>query len=335
MGGWIPGSSAVWSPRAAIRQLMVRTRWRSPDTNRILGLLYAVKKDAMSFDWSRVRDGWALSQRAAEASASPDDVSVSDRWRENMPVVPIAITGLRGAGKTVLSQALTDQIGNDYKLPRQSETPEKYLGSFVSQTRENRYAVVVVPAQGSTTRSETVDQIFQGSSYPDGIIHVVCWGYNKVWAAHTMQSLFEEKRKEHPELSYLDFVRNQNLQDELKDFQETARYVRRWWSEGRRVWFVLAVAKSDLYWPRINDVRDYYLPRTGDRGSRFCDALRDLVDPFADADPDGQPRVAAIPVSCYRDPYGAGALEPSLNDDGTAALVHRFRAVIEGFCKHG
>jgi hypothetical protein len=84
----------------------------------------------MSEYWERVEQRWAASMEAARTGRIDDSAQLR-RQRMTffpLPSVPIAVTGVRGAGKSVIYDALAGRIGKSYVPAGRSEHMDRFRG---------------------------------------------------------------------------------------------------------------------------------------------------------------------------------------------------------------
>jgi hypothetical protein len=255
---------------------------------------------------------------------------------------PIAITGLRGAGKTLLYESLIGKVGQsgvDYVVKGRSNDVEKHKTLLISRNGKIRIGAIVIPGQDSDERGAALGKYFSGGKFPAGVIHVVCWGYNRIWESYERQSVRQELSVKRVPVD-LEAVNKWNLNRELRDFTDTCQLLKdAWGTRKKQVWLIIAVAKCDLFWPQMADVRDYYIPNASvsapreaaQRESEFCGILRDFVGYVGEANC----RLAVVPVSCYPEEY---MFEPGIaraaeaNPARTQVLVNTFRNMVGEFC---
>ncbi|SEF16498.1 hypothetical protein [Jiangella alba] len=188
---------------------------------------------------------------------------------------PIVICGPPGAGKTVLYGALAQLIRSGDPDSRRSPRIEKHTAQFGSGRRRTRAVVTVIPGQDSLERDEAMDDTMRGDASPHGLVYVACWGHNRIWQRTDQREvaarLTTGTRHVDP-----DEVRAWHLDKELLDFRTLVRDLIDQQVATRLRWLIVVVSKADLYWNRIDEARDYYLPRPGGRQSPFGELLRDL-----------------------------------------------------------
>lgn len=207
---------------------------------------------------------------------------------------PILITGRSGAGKSALYGALTGEVGLGYHTDVSPDWERHRVVLKTPRTRA-RAAVIVVPGQESEERTRALDHTLRKGHAPEGIIHVVCWGYNRLWSdtAHgavrelgTTETLADNEKLREILLGY-----------ERDDFAEMCRLIRGETVRRRLKWMIIVVAKAGLYWDRHPEVGDYYLPGVDSR-SRFRDVLGGLVT----GERTLPPRIVIVPFSAGQEP---------------------------------
>ena len=257
----------------------------------------------MNGDWEQVEARWAAAVEAVRAESTDDAARLRRRRLTFFPLrsVPIAITGVRGAGKSVIYDALADRIGGSYVPRGRSEELEIHEVKTGQRGQRRRSTVNIVPGQVSYNRGQAFTNMFLNGNRPMGVIHVVTWGYDWIWGQAERQAILQylRGRGTEPDLASLLF---ENRKAELKFFRDTCDLIRQAWSSrppGR--WLIVAVAKADLYWPAIDQARNYYLPDSNQNGeSEFRVILRSLV---ADLHEGGIKHLAVLPVSSMSKPF--------------------------------
>jgi hypothetical protein len=288
--------------------------------------------------WDQVQDRWSESVTAADLGSVVPARPLRRQWLPFLPLPtdPIAITGVRGVGKTVLCDALMGQTGEKYNIPPRSRETEDHRVK-TGDRRKVRSQISVVPGQlGSPPeREDIIDELFRERGGPRGVIHVVDWGYDQVWGDDIRRDLSKERASSGAPVD-LKALRGMNLQNERTDFEETCDLLRETWASVSRrnpdIWLVVAVSKCDLYWGKIKAAQRYYVPRPGARReSEFCQMLRSLVDGLTQR---RLRRLAVLPISnlAENQELGPGATATSnLADEKRLALLGKMRAVIGEF----
>lgn len=167
----------------------------------------------------------------------------------------LAVTGMAGAGKTVLFDHLSGKAtGRDYKPPGTSEGPEKGNAKGTA----TRIGLITVPGQSAPARHRANDKIFgakKAKNAVDGVVHVVCNGFAATRREQAAGILVEKGYKTLAE------YRKLRLQEELDDLEDTCGLIRRSIRETRKpAWLVVAVDKLDLYYDALPDAQRRYSP---------------------------------------------------------------------------
>jgi hypothetical protein len=296
--------------------------------------------------WDNVRHRWLAVADAAERA--PNNAAAAGRPMPHVtmkpmsvvplrrPRVPVAVTGLGGAGKTMLYDSLLGKVDLiDYRPKDRSDTVETHRTVIGTDSGKVRVKTIVVPGQWAGPKLDAFRRDFSESRMPSGVIHVVCWGYNRVWESYERQAVLDDLASTRGSGGVnLDVLRARNLDEELEDFRETCVRLKDAWKGRRGVWLIIAVAKCDLFWPGRNLARDYYIPATGRPASesRFCAVLRDLIGYVGEANLQD---VAIVPVSCFPETYifDTGIEQRSdIEPPQISSLVGSLRSVVGEFC---
>ncbi|WP_051808969.1 hypothetical protein [Actinoplanes subtropicus] len=290
--------------------------------------------------WEAVGKRWQHAVRSAHDVRDPGTEMKSVRWWDRRQLSgTIAITGSRGAGKSVLRDALLNRIGHYYVPPDKSLDAEKSRAVLARSRIKRRLGVVVVPGQESRERTRALDQMFDAKlgRSPIGLIHVVCWGHNDPQGASERRAALEEIVAGGKTVD-LEAVLDYNRYAELADFREVCDKVREVWARHPSMWLIIAVAQTHLYWNRIDEASKYYVPREDagadpDDESAFRKALRDLVEDMRKPE---QSRVAILPVASYPQEYRFAArlppVRPVLTPAESRNLMGTFNATLGEFC---
>ncbi|KUL37486.1 hypothetical protein ADL22_21235 [Streptomyces sp. NRRL F-4489] len=246
----------------------------------------------MSDVWDDVRSRWESVRHAVDGGGpGPGDDTAFRRAGPGLSVNPVAVTGEPGAGKTVLYDALVQAIRSGDADSRRSPAIEKHTTVLRAGGRRVRAAVTVIPGQVSAQREQALTGTMRGNASPHGLVHVVCWGHNRIWqrgAQRDVQDVLgEDGRPVDPEA-----VRAWHLHKEAADFRELVDQIIDRQLARRLRWLIVAVSKCDLYWDRLDEARDYYIPGPGSAGgeSPFAALLRDLENETA-------LRLAVVPMA--------------------------------------
>ncbi|WP_433830664.1 hypothetical protein ACQP2E_11445 [Actinoplanes sp. CA-015351] len=288
--------------------------------------------------WEAVGQRW---QAAVDAAGDvPDGRLVTEelRRRDRRELSgTIAITGYRGAGKTVLRDGLLNRIEQNYVPPPKSLVDELHRFTLERGRDLRRMGLVVVPGQSSADRSDSLARIFdpRREIAPAGVIHVVCWGHNTIDSVQDRRTIRKEIEASGREFD-LGALQDWNRQAELEEFRQVAEHVGGVWGRNSTPWLIIAVAQSHLYWNAIERAAHHYVPGWPDpdekkpgqpvpgqpvpgqpvpgqlgRGhsvpgrepepeSEFRQDLRGLVE---DMRTRGQTRIAVLPLASYPNDY--------------------------------
>jgi hypothetical protein len=170
-----------------------------------------------------------------------------------------------------------------------------------------------------------------GTASPHGIIHVVCWGYNKTWQRSGQREIDAALGAEDPDFDQ-ESVREWHLRKEAADFGDLCERLIDQRAAKRLRWMLIAVTKCDLYWDRIDLARDYYIPGGTGNESDFCTLLRDLAA-------ETSIEVAVLPMSSrlIRHQF-LPRLPPQLSrldDEQLGVLLYHFGNTLQSFLASG
>lgn len=286
----------------------------------------------MSDNWDSIRSRWESIRQAVDgADLAPGGGAAVGRGRLGLSVNPIAVTGEPGAGKTVLYDALTQAIRTGDRGSTRSSDSEKHRTAFRSGSWRAKASVVVVPGQASEERERALAATMGGTASPHGIIHVVCWGYNRTWQRSGQRDVEEALRAEHPDFDQ-ESVRAWHLRKEVEGFRDLCERIIDQRAARRLRWVIVAVTKCDLYWDRIDQARDHYIPGGTRNESEFCTLLRDLAD-------ETSVDLAVLPMSSrlIRHHF-LPRLRPQLfqlDDEQLGVLRTHFSSILQGFLAAG
>ncbi|HEY1625530.1 MAG TPA: hypothetical protein VGG16_17200 [Streptosporangiaceae bacterium] len=158
----------------------------------------------------------------------------------------------------MLYDALAGITDGSYSPPPESKYTEthKVVLTGSKRTRANLW---VIPGQSSDKRREAEEAAFGPYSNTTGLIHTVCWGRNEIWQQGGKDAIKDRIRGTGSEPDQ-NKVFEVGKDEELKNFQRICTMLKDAWGSRSDVWLIIAVAKCDLFWKDLSDVRDYYIP---------------------------------------------------------------------------
>ncbi|MBV2365375.1 V-type ATPase subunit [Streptomonospora nanhaiensis] len=280
--------------------------------------------------WDEVRAGWDRAAAAVDTAAAASPVTM----RPMLPFslmrtqVPIALTGHSGAGKTMIYRSLTGRTRNHSLPTARSDRVERHRARIRTPRGTFRAETHIPPGQASDPRTHGLERIMTGGRYPAGVIHTVCWGYNKIWPEEQNGVLNALSDVEGKPVT-LESLTERNRREELADFADICGRLTRAWRRRTDVWLIVVAAKADLYWDDLDRARDYYIPR-GRRGgdSEFAALLADLVEAVGTMN---LRRVAVVPFSCWLETYQVGRdvrVAPQLDATHSSRLMNSFLSLV-------
>jgi hypothetical protein len=224
---------------------------------------------------------WTLGETALKNPNTVKELwdKVADKlWREGRTV---AVTGLSGAGKTVLLDHLKSTSRSSFGYAPPGTSFGKESGNLSKMYRGNspslenvspkKVGLIVVPGEegGGVSRVRILNELFNSKKPPDGVIHVVCNGYISVRHPRAREALVKEAK-----LETLTEFRQYQLKFELEDLGRIAELIRQSQRRYRKPsWMLIAANKFDLYHEDHLQVEQYYSPYGG---GKFVDKLEDL-----------------------------------------------------------
>ncbi|WP_089117575.1 hypothetical protein [Streptomyces sp. SS07] len=225
--------------------------------------------------WENTRSRWESVRHAVDGGGPGAAVGAATlHGRLGLSVNPIAVTGEAGAGKSVLYDALTQSIRTGDGDSSRSPDIEKHATVLRSGSRRTRAAVTVIPGQLSTQRERALDDTMRGAASPQGIVHVVCWGHNRIWQRGAQRDVHDALTADG--VVDQEAVRGWHLRKEAADFRLLVDAIIDGQLATRLRWLAVVVSKTDLYWDRLDEARDHYIPGPPGRESAFAALLRDL-----------------------------------------------------------
>ncbi|MGI4791185.1 MAG: GTPase [Janthinobacterium lividum] len=234
--------------------------------------------------------------------------------------IEIAVTGLSGAGKTVLLDHLTGQAYHRGYAPpersRSSETGKMPAKGF-------RIGLSTIPGQDSRIRQTAIAKIFETKRPVDGVIHVVSNGYIIEREAAAREVLAEDLH-----VATIEQLRQHFLEEELRDLEATLGLLRSSLRKSHKPkWLIVAVAKSDLFYDRILEAERYYSPSGR---SAFTEKMRQFLGQVG-SDNFGW---EAAPVATWIEDFhwGNETLTSQLKPDQCDHFVGKFAEILEKYC---
>ncbi|MFG2640656.1 hypothetical protein ACGFYP_06730 [Streptomyces sp. NPDC048370] len=230
----------------------------------------------MPDQWDEVRSLWErIRESVDDGSPPPAAAGAVSRGGPKLSGNPVSITGEAGTGKTVLCDALLQAIRSGDRDSERSPDIEKHKAVLRSSGRRTQTAVTVIPGQLSTEREQALTDTMRGNASPHGIIHVTCWGHNRIWKRSAERDVREELEIGGGTVDE-EAVRDWHLAKEAADFRVLADAIIDGELAKRLRWMIVVVSKADLFWDRLDAARDYYIPGAAPADSRFSASLRDL-----------------------------------------------------------
>ncbi len=234
--------------------------------------------------------------------------------------IEIAVTGLSGAGKTVLLDHLTGQaFHRGYSPPGRSRSSEK--GQVPA--KGFRIGLNTIPGQGSHPRLTAAAKVFETKRPVDGVIHVVSNGYISLREPAAREALLRDLG-----MTTVDALRQHFLQQELQDLDETLGLIRKSLKKSHKpTWFIIAVAKSDLFYNQIEDAERYYSPSGN---SAFVQKMQQFLHQVGSDNLDWE----AVPVAAWLEDFhwGSETLPSQLKPDQRDHLIGQFAEILEKNC---
>ncbi len=171
-------------------------------------------------------------------------------------------------GKSVLSARLHGEAGNlDWKLPDTSNDIERKAIQLGEWTK----IVTATPGHTSEERDKAFHEAFSKHQDLEGVLYVTNWGYTSV-----RDNTIREKLIKEDGIDNIQKLREYNLNNELKDFEQVCIRIREAHACGRGPsWLAIAVNKADLFFQEIDEVQKYYHPSSN---SSFTKSIHKMLD---------------------------------------------------------
>lgn len=243
----------------------------------------------------------------------------------------IAITGMMGAGKTVLLDHLTGkpfrksgkEIVYEYTPPRKSQRAES---GVLKSAGRRRILLTTVPGQESyDVRGVALDRLFRGSRAVEGVIHVVANGFARVQGEATRHASLSRE-----DMRTIEGYRRRQLESELSDLDETCEAIRAAQRKSRAPrWLIVAVQQSDLFQDRMDEVRERY---TSGSDSEFAARIRRLRTQVGT---DFFRWEETLPASTFLDPFdwGGERCACQIGPEERDAYLAQFVDVLRSYCQ--
>ena len=232
----------------------------------------------------------------------------------------IAVTGLSGAGKTVLLDHLTGAaFHRGYSPPGRSRSLEK--GKMPA--KGFRLGLNTIPGQDSPPRFAALSKVFETKQPIDGVIYVVANGFVSL-REHAAQEVLVKDIG----VDTIEKLRQHFLEEELSDLEETLDYVRKSLRKSHKpTRMVIAVAKSDLFYDKITDAERYYSP-TG--SGPFVEKMQNFMNQVGSDNFDWE----AVPVAAWLEDFewGGEKLSSQFKPEQRDHFVGQFAEVLEKNC---
>ncbi|MEM1324615.1 MAG: hypothetical protein AAGI23_01615 [Bacteroidota bacterium] len=198
----------------------------------------------------------------------------------------IAVLGVAGTGKSVLTSCLYGEINNlNYSLPPTSKQVENRAISLGEWTHLFR----VIPGQGTTVRAKGLEESLNKNSRLNGIVYLVNFGYTELRNAQERNNLIRSKG-----LKNINDIRHYNLEIELYDFRYIAnKIIENHTLRHSPTWLCIVCNKADLFFNEIEKAQSYY---DINGYSKFSDELK-RIRSFIGSN---SMVIESLPVSAYQ-----------------------------------
>ncbi|GAA4587779.1 hypothetical protein GCM10023194_37700 [Planotetraspora phitsanulokensis] len=286
--------------------------------------------------WDDVRAGW---DRAVDAVVQqpPDSVTVRSAplmSRLRAPDAAVMLAGAGGSGKSCMVKALTRHDPSGADPPRRSEEAELHRLDVTTPRGTRRIHLHVPPGQASYERDVELDRLLSDGFYPSGVVYTVAFGYDRFWEKEAIE--FAAQTREAGGRIDLAALRRRKLGDENRTFARVCRLLGNAWhrSDGP-VWLILAVTKTDLYWDRIGEARDHYIPGGAESSdadiAKLSHQFTDILEALTSQVGKQKLRVDVVPFSCMLENYAFGTeltARPKMDQADSRSLSRHFLSVL-------
>lgn len=227
----------------------------------------------------------------------------------------IIVTGRTGSGKSVLVSHYHGEANNlDWKVPGTSTDVEIKPITIGDWTK----IVAVIPGQNNAERAKSLDDALNKTDGLEGVIHVVDWGYTSV-----RSSEMEKDRIENKGFDSVEKVREQNIYEELRDFESILDKVSMAKANGRGPsWLLIAVNKIDLFEDTVDEAARHYHPSYSGEFSKILASFYKSVG-------EHNIRVDCIPVCSMPEPFKWNKQTVKSQIDSSTRLRNYLRAFVD------
>jgi len=179
----------------------------------------------------------------------------------------IVVLGRPNVGKSVMAAYLYGETKNlSWDLPDTSTDVEIKALTLEKWTK----LVRVIPGQKNPNRDKGLEEALNTHNALEGIIYVVDYGFTDEKKPFIKQKMIDGEK-----IDSVEKARAENLENELKDFENICEQIRKSFSIGKSPeWLLIVANKADLFFDKLDEVQTYYQPK-GD--SKFSDILNEML----------------------------------------------------------
>lgn len=179
----------------------------------------------------------------------------------------IVVLGRPNVGKSVMAAYLYGETKNlAWDLPETSTDVEVKALTLEKWTK----LVRVIPGQKISNRDKGLEEALNKHNDLEGIIYVVDYGFTDEKKPFIKQKMIDDDK-----IDSIEKAQAQNLESELRDFENVCEQIRRSFSIGKSPkWFLIVANKADLFFDKLDEVQDYYRPKGN---SKFSYILNELL----------------------------------------------------------
>lgn len=234
--------------------------------------------------------------------------------------VPIAVTGIEAAGKTILVDTLvSDALRLGYRMPEASVVAERRARRAGRSTMQ----LIVIPGQKGRVRAMELRKAVGGIQPARGIVHVVCNGFVNVRGQILRRNLVRDGA------TTVSDLRKRMLREEIGDLKDLLKRMEIAAPRRRPRWMLIAVAKTDLFSksPALDDAEEWYSEQGN---SDFSAVLRQYK-----RDVDSDFEWSALPVAAMASDFlwNGGKVESQITDTQRVSLLVHFLHRLEQYCE--